>query len=176
MLFTDRSLMTMVHGVGLSGAALMGVGAALFTMVVLRPGSRQPDPTPRQVRLMTMLLVFSTLALWFAVLAGTYLVFPAYRATPPAGADLAAYPRALLLSSPQTAWLHEFAMEIKEHVPWIAAMLVTAAAFVVWRDPIRALRDRPMYRATVTLLTVGFILASWAGLLGVFVNKLAPLE
>jgi hypothetical protein len=52
--------------------------------------------------------------LWITVLVGTYVIFPPYRATPPAGlADLSAFPRALLHANPDTVWLHAFAMEIK---------------------------------------------------------------
>jgi ketosteroid isomerase-like protein len=41
-------------------------------------------------------------------------------------ADLSSHPRSLIQSKLGTAWLHAFAMEIKGHVPWIAAMLATA--------------------------------------------------
>ena len=177
MLFSDRSLITMVHGIGLSGAALVGLAASLFAMVVLRAGQRPVGPTPWQAGLLTGVLCLSTGALWLAVLAGTYGVFPPYRVTPPQGAaDLTAYPRALLLASSNTAWLHSFAMEIKEHVPWIAAMLATAGAFVVWLDPIRVLRDGAMFRSAIVLLTISFALAAWTGLLGILVNKVAPLQ
>ena len=177
MLFSDRSLLTMAHGIGLSGAALLGLACSLFAMVVLRAGRGPVGPTPGQIRLLTRLLCLSTGALWLAVLAGTYGVFPLYRVTPPQGAaDLAAYPRALLLASSNTAWLQSFAMEIKEHMPWIAAMLATAAAFVVWLDPVRVLRDGSMFRSAVALISISFALASWAGLLGILVNKVAPLQ
>jgi hypothetical protein len=56
--------------------------------------------------------------LWLTVIVGTYVIFPPYRATPPPGAtDLSEFPRALVLASPSTAWLHAFAMESKEHMP-----------------------------------------------------------
>lgn len=44
---------------------------------------------------------------WFAVFSGAYVVYPWYRAVPPAGTtDLALYPRLLLLSNPHTsAWV-----------------------------------------------------------------------
>ena len=58
--------------------------------------------------------------LWLTVIVGTYIIFPPYRATPPAGVtDLSEFPRALVLATPSTAWLHSFAMESKEHMPWI---------------------------------------------------------
>ena len=177
MLFSDRSVITMAHGIGFSGAALLGLASSLFAMLVLRAGQGQAGPTRRQARLVTGLLCLSTGGLWLAVLAGTYGVFPLYRVTPPQGAaDLAAYPRALLLASSDTAWLHSFAMEVKEHVPWIAVMLATAGTFVVWLDPIRVLRDALMFRSAVALVTISFALASWTGLLGILVNKVAPLK
>ena len=177
MLFSDRSVITMVHGIGLSGVALVGLASSLVALWLLRMGTASGGPAARQARLLTGLLCFSTAALWLSVLAGTYGVFPLYRVTPPQGTtDLAAYPRALLLASPGTAWLHAFAMEIKEHMPWIAAMLATAAATVVWQDPVRALRDGATYRPVITLTTISFVLASVAGLLGTLVNKVAPLQ
>jgi hypothetical protein len=177
MLFSDRSIITMLHGIVLSGAALAGLAAALFALIVLRARDRDPLPSPRQLRMLSVLLCLSAGALWLSAVAGTYGVFPLYRVTPPKDVtDLTMYPRALLLANPNTAWLHSFAMEIKEHVPWIAAMLAAAAAFVVTHSPIRALRDRSTYRATVTLVAISLVLASWVGLLGVFVNKVAPVQ
>ena len=114
--------------------------------------------------------------LWMSVLGGTYVVFPMYRATPPEGiASLAEYPRALLMSSADTRWLHSFAMEIKEHVPWIAGMLVTAAAFVVRRHRSTILADASLRRVAGSLLVIATVLVSLVALLGVFVNKVAPL-
>jgi hypothetical protein len=71
-----------------------------------------------------MVTVFSAVMLWLTVIIGTYIIFPPYRATPPPGTtDLSQFPRALVLANPSTAWLHAFAMEIKEHMPWIASVL-----------------------------------------------------
>ena len=99
-----------------------------------------------------------------------------YRATPPDGiTSLAAYPRALLTSSADTRWLHAFAMEIKEHMPWIAAMLATAAAFIARRHREMLLSDASLRRVTGSLLVMVIALVSFVALLGVFVNKVAPL-
>jgi hypothetical protein len=51
------------------------------------------------------------------------------------------FPRALVLATPSPAWLHSFAMESKEHMPWIASMLTTAVAFVAVRYRSRVLDD-----------------------------------
>jgi hypothetical protein len=115
--------------------------------------------------------------LWLTVIIGTYIIFPPYRATPPPGtADLSQFPRALVLADPSTAWLHAFAMEIKEHVPWIASMLTTAVAFTAVRYPRAVLRDRPLRKMVLTLLAIAFALVAGISLLGVFVNKVAPLD
>jgi hypothetical protein len=120
---------------------------------------------------------FVAAVLWLAVFTGTYVVFPPYRATPPDGVtDLNAYPRSLVLASPDTAWLHAFAMELKEHVPWIAAMLATAVAFVSGQYRAQLFEDRSLRRMTMTLLTVCLALVAIAAVLGVLVNKVAPLE
>jgi hypothetical protein len=67
-------------------------------------------------------------------------------------------------------------MESKEHMPWIAAMMATAAAFVAVRYRSALLLDAPLRRMTMTLLALCFALASFAGLMGILVNKVAPLE
>ena len=89
---------------------------------------------------------------------------------------MSAYPRALIRSNPATAWLHSFAMETKEHVPWIAAMLATAVAAVCLRYRSQVLSDRRLNGMAMTLVTICLLLVAYAGVLGVFVNKVAPLE
>jgi Ca2+/Na+ antiporter len=166
----------MVHGIGLGGAALLGLAAALFYLYAARP---TPDSTGTEAgsRAFAMVTVFSAVMLWLTVIIGTYIIFPPYRATPPPGAtDLSQFPRALVLANPNTAWLHAFAMEIKEHMPWIASMLTTAVAFIVVRYPGAVLRDPSVRRMVLTLLAIAFVLVAGISLLGVFVNKVAPLD
>ena len=172
MLFSERSLWTMVHGIGLGGGALLGLAAALFYLYAVRPAH-----DGHGARAFAGLTVVTALMLWLTVIIGTYLVFPPYRATPPPGtADLAAFPRALVLADPGTAWLHGFGMEIKEHMPWIASMLATAAAFVAVRYQRTVLNDPPLRRVVGSLLGVAFVIVAVVSLLGVFVNKVAPLD
>jgi hypothetical protein len=176
MLFSERSLWTMVHGIGLGGSALLGLAAALFYLCAARPA---PDPPPDEAgsRAFAMVTAFSAVMLWLTVIIGTYIVFPPYRAAPPPGTtDLSQFPRALVLADQSTAWLHAFAMEIKEHMPWIASMLATAVAFIAVRYPGTVLRDPPLRRMVLALLAIAFVLVAGISLLGVFVNKVAPLD
>ena len=151
MLFTDRSIWTMVHGIGLGGTALLGIAAALFHLYAAWRAEQSGGP-PGTSPAFAQVTVFTSVILWLAVLVGTYIVFPPYRAAPPAGmTDLSQFPRALILANPDTAWLHAFAMEIKEHMPWIASMLTTAVAFIALRHPAATLRN-PSLRMTVFML------------------------
>jgi len=176
-LFSDRSVWTMIHGIVLGGGALMALAAALFSLRAMRADGAPNDAAQDQSRYLAWLVVFAAAALWLTVLIGTYVNFPPYRATPPAGLiDLGQYPRSLIQSKPETVWLHAFAMEIKEHVPWIAAMLATAVAFVATRYRSKILTDARLNGMATTLLAICFLLVSIVGVLGIFVNKIAPLE
>jgi hypothetical protein len=176
-LFSDRSIWTMVHGIVLGGAALMGLTAALFFLCAVRAPTRSPGERPRESRALAWLMVSTAVMLWLTVLVGTYVIFPPYREAPPAGMlDLSRFPRSWLLAKPDTAWLHAFAMESKEHLSWIAAMVGTAAAFVSIRYRSTLLGDVRLRRMAATLLAVCFALVAFVALLGVFVNKVAPLQ
>lgn len=178
MLFSFDSLATMFHGIAAGGLALMGLFAALFWLYATRSaagGAHAADSAP--YRAFGMLTVLVAAALWVTVLGGTYIVFPTYRVPPPEGVTaLVDYPRAYLLSDTGTAWLHSFAMESKEHMPWIASMLATSVAFVATRGRRRLWDDPAMRSMSVTLLAAVFGLVAFIALLGVLVNKVAPVQ
>lgn len=173
MLFSDRSLWTMLHGIVLGGGALMALAVALFALYTARRIPR----VPAEGTTLAWLTGMTAAMLWLTVVVGTFIVFPPYRVTPPAGIpDLTQFPRALLLSRPDTAWLHAFAMESKEHAPWIASMLVTAVAFVAVRHRATVLNDGSLRTMAMHRLAICFVLVAFAALLGIFVNKIAPLQ
>lgn len=176
-LFSSRSIWTMAHGVFLGGGALMTLGAALFGLFIMRTTAAPDIADARQARQLGWLLMIAAALLWLTVIIGTYVSFPPYRATPPEGLlDLARYPRSLIRSNPETAWLHSIAMEMKEHMPWIAAMLCTAVAFVTVRYGSLLQRDRQLRRMALSLLVICFALVATTALLGTLINKVAPLE
>jgi heme A synthase len=176
LLFSERSIWTMVHGIVLGGGALMALAAALFGLRTMRAATAA-EVVRVQARHLAWLLVLTAVLLWLTLLVGTYVTFPPYRATPPDGlTDLSAYPRALIRSTPGAEWLHGFAMETKEHVPWIAAMLATAVAAVSLRYRSLVLSDRRLNDMASVLVAVCIVLVTYASILGVFINKVAPLE
>jgi hypothetical protein len=177
MLFSDRSIWTMLHGIGFGGGALLALAAALFALYLMYPRMGEGGAPPDRSGAIAGLTGFTALLLWLTTLVGMYVVFPPYRATPPEGTtDLAAYPRALILGDPSTAWLHAFAMETKEHLPLIACILATAVAFVAWRYRRQFVADAGLRRGGAAMLAITFAIVAYISLLGVFINKVAPLE
>jgi hypothetical protein len=133
----------------------------------------------RETRLKRSLRAWSTLVMaafvWLAVVSGTWLVYPGYRAVPPAGAgDLAAYPKAALLADPKLGFWHDLAMEWKEHVAWIAPFLATAVAFVVIRHAPQVATDGRLRRVLAQLFVIAAVTATVAAVLGSAINKVAP--
>ena len=153
------------------------MGALFGTLLLLYVGTTKEGSPSTPAPIVKTLSVASAVLTWMTVIAGTYVVFPPYRATPPEGAaELGAYPRSMLLADPNTAWLHSIGMEIKEHVPWIAAMLATAVAFIVVRHGDHLVRNSSIRRAVLGCLAISLALVSAVALLGVFVNKVAPVQ
>jgi hypothetical protein len=175
-LFSDRSLLTMLHGVVLGGAVMLVLPAAMYAASSLGAASQAPSDAGRHARLLARLSAIAAVCIWLSVLVGTYLIFPAYRVVPPDGADLSQYPKSLLQSVPDTVWLHGFAMEVKEHMPWIAAMIMTAVAFIARQFPMQLTQDAQVRRAVIGLMAVVFGLVGFIATLGIFVNKVAPLQ
>jgi hypothetical protein len=175
-LFSDRSLLTMLHGIVLGGAVMLVLPAAMYAASSLDAAGQAPSDAGRHARLLARLSAIAAVCIWLSVLVGTYVIFPAYRVVPPDGADLSQYPKALIQSVPETVWLHGFAMEVKEHMPWIAAMIMTAVAFITRRYPMQLTQDAQARHAVIGLMAVVFGLVGFIAILGIFVNKVAPLQ
>ncbi len=176
MSVTGRELWTVLHGLVLGSLFLLAFAGGLAGLYSLRPelvtvtGIRE-----RMRRLMDGTWAMAIIA-WLTVLSGTYIIYPWYRAKPPAGADLTSYPRNLLLSKPTTAGWHNFGMEWKEHIAWFAPMLATAVAFVVVYYGEQLAHESKVRRTVLSLFVLAFVAAGVAGLFGAFINKVAPIR
>ncbi len=79
------------------------------------------------------------------------------------------------MSGDTESW-HEFGMEWKEHIAWIAPMLATSAAIIiaVYR---RRLADAPrIRRIAIWTFVLAFATAAVAGILGALITKVAPVK
>jgi len=176
MTLTGRELWAIIHGMVLGALFLLAFAGGLAELINLgREFSTEAGIAKRLRRLTIGTWVMAVVA-WLTVITGTWIVYPWYRAKPPEGADLKMYPRALLVSSPTTAEWHNFGMEWKEHVAWLAPILATAVAYMVTKYGDKLAEDAEVRRAVIVLLTIAFLTAAVAGLFGAFINKAAPIH
>ena len=154
--------------------AFSGALAELYRLSV--PGVPSAMGTREQMLLNFYLLAMVVLA-WLTVFTGTYVIYPWYRAVPPAGVtDLADYPRRLLLSSGKTAKWHSVGMEWKEHVAWLAPIAITMVAYVTMKYGREVVQHRKMRIAVLGFTLAAFFATGVAGAFGVFLNKYAPVR
>jgi hypothetical protein len=163
---TTRSLWTLIHGIGFGALYLLAGSGAIVALYRRYAQNAQSQTAPASDRFLGIYLTVQAALAWLTVLTGTYIIYPWYRATPPAGTiNLAAFPRALLLSNPATREWHSIGMEWKEHVAWLVPIAITAAAVIAIRYA-RDLRHYPQLRSAL----LGFIATSLfaAGIAGFF--------
>jgi hypothetical protein len=169
----ERALWTEVHGL------LFGVFFLLAAYALLLDALRAFRHLPLQEELPwweRLYLAAAAVCGWLAVITGTFIVYPWYRAPMAAGDDLRMHPRALLLAHAQTAPLHSLGMEWKEHIALLAPLAFTAAA-ILWTRHRPVLREEPLLRRRVLIFTAVALFATGvAGLTGAMLNKSAPVE
>jgi hypothetical protein len=173
---TSHGLWTLIHGMGFGALYLLACSGALVELYRFTSG-RTAETSAGQERFLRAYLVTMVVLAWAAVLSGTYVVYPWYRATPPAGMHaLTMFPQRLLLSSAATSGWHSLGMEWKEHIGWFVPIAITMAAGVFLRYG-RDLKNHPQLRAAVLGFTlVSFAAAGVAGFFGAMINKYAPVQ
>jgi hypothetical protein len=168
---SERELVTLLHGMLFGGFFLMALSGALILQL------DRSQAAPAEPPLWQKLFLFKLVALaWLAVLTGAYIIYPWYRAVAPSGADLALYPKALLLSRSSTAGWHNLGMEWKEHVAWIAPMAATLVAYVMLKHRALWNADRQIRAVILAFAFVAFFAAAIAGGWGAVIDKKAPVE
>ncbi len=174
--FSFRDIWTQVHGILFGGTFLLVFTGALALLYSLKADWLTSAGTRRHVRWLKLATLVMAGLVWLAVLSGTYMSLPWYRATPPEGVtDLTPYPRSYLKADPDLAFLHALGMEWKEHIAWLAPLLATAVTYVVWRYGEHLAHERRLRGALIILLIVAFAAAGIAGILGVWLGKVAPV-
>jgi hypothetical protein len=176
MTMTSREIWTVIHGMGFGSLFLLAFAGGLAGLYSLRPEWVTVSGLHERIRRLTAGTWLMAIAAWGTVLTGTWIVYPWYRAKPPAGlTELNDYPRYFLLADEKLADWHHFAMEWKEHVAWFAPIMATVVAFIVWRYR-KNLPEMPFLRkALIVTFLIAFATAGVAGALGAFITKAAPI-
>jgi len=176
MELSNREAWTAFHGMILGAIFLLAFSGGVASFWSLRPQwVTSAGIKERTYRLYAGTTIMA-IAAWLTVLTGTYKVYVWYRAAPPSGTtDFSKYPKAALLANPDKADWHDFGMEWKEHIAWIAPILATAvAAMVIYYGP--RLAHEPRIRSILLgVFVLAFGIAAVAGMMGAFITKAAPV-
>ena len=177
MEITVRDLMTVLHGMGFGALFMLAFSGALAELYRMSLATGPVQTSNRGQTLLNVYLVAMVLLAWLTVFSGAYIVYPWYRAVPPAGlTDLSEYPRRLLLSSGKTSEWHNVGMEWKEHVSWLAPIAITMVAYVAMKYRWAITRPRQMRTAVLVFAVAAFVATGVAGAFGAFLNKYAPVR
>jgi hypothetical protein len=176
MSMTDREVWALLHGLVFGGIFLIAYTGTLVAIYSMRAADLTPEGIKRRLLLTRIGTTLMAVFAWLTVVSGTYVVYPWYRAAAPEGADLADYPKSYLVADPNLSSWHTFGMEWKEHVAWFAPILATIAAYLVWRYSSRLATETGLRRIVMITLTVGFVAAAVAGVLGALITKTAPIH
>jgi hypothetical protein len=174
---TVRDAVTVVHGMGFGALLLLGFSGAFVGLHAMSHSSTPSRLAASERRLFILYLAGLALLAWMAVFAGAYLVYPWYRAHPPAGAvDLTGFPQRLLMSNPATTGWHDIGMEWKEHIAWFSPISLTALAYLAWRYGASLGHVKGLRAAVFGLTLLAFTATGVAGFFGAMLNKYAPVR
>jgi hypothetical protein len=174
---TTRSFWTLIHGMGFGALYLLACSGALVEFYRRYATATEDTAAARDDSFLRIYLAAMAALAWITVFTGAYIIYPWYRAVPPAGtANLVAFPQRLLMAHPSTIGWHALGMEWKEHVAWLAPICITMAAAVVGQYG-RDLRRHPQLRRTVLgFVWIALLAGGVAGFFGAMINKNAPVE
>ena len=177
MEISTRDLVTVLHGMGFGALFMLAFSGAMAELYRMSAATGPTQPTSREQTLLAVYLIGMVVLAWLTVFSGAYIVYPWYRAVPPAGVtDLSEYPRRLLLSSGRTSEWHNVGMEWKEHVSWLAPIAMTMVAYVTLQYRRAITRPRRMRTAVIGFAVAAFVATGIAGAFGAFLNKYAPVR
>ena len=91
MEISARAFATAVHGMLFGGFFLLAAFGLMVELVRSRYARQPSELSGSGYSLAALYLVITAAIGWIAVLLGAYVVYPWYRAVPPAGADLATH-------------------------------------------------------------------------------------
>jgi hypothetical protein len=166
---STREFWALIHGLILGGLFLVAFAGALAGLYSLRSELVTPEGLRERTRRLTIGMTTMAIVAWLTVVTGTWIVYPWYRE------DIPESPRSQLLADPNLADWHEFAMEWKEHIAWIAPLLATAAAFIVLYYRADLIRNRTARLLAIWLFVAAFTIAAVAGILGALITKNASV-
>src|SRR6266508_5832841 len=154
MHLTGREWWGLIHGMGFGAVFLLAFAGGLAGLYSLRPGLVTPQGVVERMRRLKIGVIAMAVAAWGTVLTGTWIVYPWYRAGDETSKPLS--PKFQLTANPNTADWHNFGMEWKEHIAWLAPILATVVAFIVVYYGTNLIRHQRVRKTAMTLFVMSF--------------------
>lgn len=177
MQISVRALLSMLHGMVFGGLFIALTFGVVIELARADLEAAPAEWTPRGAALRRYYLLGTAILGWLTVFAGAYLIYPWYRARPPADArSLPAFPQAFLQSNPSIAGWHEIGMEWKEHLAWLAPIAMTAVVYLLLRHRVKLRADPGLRRTVLAFALIALFAAATAGFFGAMINKQAPVR
>ncbi len=170
MNLTDRETLAALHGMVFGALFLLAFAGGFAGLYSLKPALLTPQGVVERARRLIAGTWAMALVAWATVITGTYFVYPWYRAKGPTS------PKSILLANASTADWHNFGMEWKEHIAWIAPILATVVAVIVAYYGPRLIKHQGLRRVLIAVFVLAFASAAVAGLFGAFITKAAPIR
>jgi hypothetical protein len=172
-----RDLITVLHGMGFGTLFMLAFSGAIGVIYATSAAGPGAAASRWETGMFRVYLISMAVLAWLTVLSGAYVIYPWYRAVPPAGTtDLSGYPRSLLLSSPLTSGWHDLGMEWKEHIAWFTPIAMTMVAYVFIKYGPQLALHRHLRAGVLSFTAVAFFATAVAGGIGAFLNKNAPVR
>jgi hypothetical protein len=159
---------TVLHGFVLGLVFLVAFGGGVMKLGTLGHSWTPPEfaGVLRRLKIYVWIVAVST---WLMVITGTYISYVPYRAPGPAS------PKSKVLAAADLAWLHNFAMEWKEHIAWAAPLLATAVVFIVTCYGADLARRNDLRRAAMMFFVLSFVASVIGSVLGFLIYKAVPI-
>lgn len=168
MELTGREFWGIVHGMGIGAVFLLAFAGGLAGLYSYRPGLLTPEGIEERSWRLKLGTTGMAIAAWLTVITGTWVVYPWYRGEGGAKFDLVA--------SEATASWHEFGMEWKEHIAWLAPLVATAVAFAVVYYGKELAKEDKVRKSLIAFFCAAFAIAAVAGLFGALITKAGPVK
>ena len=105
MEISTRSFWELVHGMGFGGLYLLACSAAIVELARHYSPRVKSPLTGGDVLFLRLWLIGMALIAWVTVITGAYVIYPWYRAVPPAGT-------VQVCPGAQSAWLEQYSVQV----------------------------------------------------------------
>ncbi|HLO04703.1 MAG TPA: hypothetical protein VK191_16480 [Symbiobacteriaceae bacterium] len=161
---------TLLHGMVLGALFLIAFAGGLAGLYSLRANLVTTEGVKERLQRLSLGTWTMAIVAWLTVISGTWIPYVLYREKIPTS------PRSILLASHETALWHEFGMEWKEHVAWLAPFLATVVAYLVYYYGRRLVKEEKIRKIAMIMFVLSFFTAAAAGLFGALITKAAPIK